>query len=130
MKHKKLILAAIVTSCVAGYLTTLLALGLPTLSVALTPAKTITVKNVNPQAIGACTIFLSLDDHLDDGSPYAPRHCWFFDNDGTAGINYQYQDDWGYIPMGHTYDVSAEVYTDGPDGPTTETSNTVRVGNY
>ena len=62
-------------------------------------------------AVHACTVYWMVkitepigDPNFPDGH-YAPRHCWFLDDDTTS-----YEDNWDYIPRYHTdWEVWSEV---------------------
>ncbi len=80
----------------------------------------ITVSNIDKTAVGACTEFASVDEKM-NGERYTPRHCFAFDGLTTL------IDDWEFIPVGHTYDVAVEVYTETKGVLSAVRSNTVRV---
>jgi hypothetical protein len=82
----------------------------PYLKVSLSPSQTVMVMDVDSVlADGLCVVYTSLDETLND-APYAPRHCVAFDESMRT-----YVDDWEFIPPGHTYDVHAELSTEGRD---------------
>lgn len=88
----------------------------------LSPQQTILVTNLPPNTVGVCTVFASLDEKL-NGEQYKPRHCLVGDfSDGG------YDEDWDFIPLNHTYDVTVEYQVENPDKTLSEfVSNTVRV---
>lgn len=82
----------------------------------------------SPGAVYACTIYTSTTETImQDGKtvPYAPRHCWFVDEDAT-----EYDDDWAFIePAGSAWLVQATMYypVDGGRSVRESVSNVVRV---
>lgn len=81
----------------------------PRLAISLTPSHTILIDRLPPEATSACLVFKSEDEVLADGTPWAPRHCVWFE-----GPAENYQEDWDFITKGHNYEMWVEVYLD-PD---------------
>lgn len=80
------------------------------------PAQSIRIENLPKGTDFVSTLFASLDEQL-EGQPFVRRHAvevlYAFEDGGI-------DEDWDFIPFGHTYDISAEYDVCNPDGTETQ----------